>query len=104
MSAVDDALMMEIDHAKLGEYERHLKNAIEEIRRRTLGSHLLEEDYEESDDQLSEGQLARLIGGPQPPVKEAASKVQTKLTPSNARGRQETAQNNKKKPANQVAK
>jgi len=100
LSAVDDALMMGIDHEKFGEYEEHVKSAIEEIRRRTLGSDLLEEDDEESLDQLSEGQIDQAIGDPQPPAKGVSSKVQSKLTSSNARGWQETASNNRKKPTN----
>ena len=96
--------MMDVDQVKLGLYEKHLKSAIEEIRRRTLASDLLEEDDEESSDEALEGQLDKLIGDPQPPVKGASSKVQSKLTPSNARGQQEAAPNSRKKPTNQATK
>ena len=47
---------MKVDQEKLANYEKHLKSAIEAIRRRTLGSALLEEDDEDSSlDELSEG-------------------------------------------------
>ena len=70
-----------IDQEKLAKYEEHLKSAIEEIKRRTLGSALLEVDSEdESLDELSEGQLDRLMVKP---GADENSKQQKITTPSN---------------------